>query len=121
MTQHERCGGREYCSRMPFCGCGDLDPLPERDAKKPATEQGLFRKFDVRRTDGSDTPGGKHEGCEYFVLDVCCDPYALAALAAYAYACSATHPALALDMLSRYGLATPRNAGGHDLHDGSEQ
>lgn len=80
--------------------------LPERDHTKPAEQQGLFRKFEVRRTDGSDaTPMGKHYGCEYFVLDINHDPHAAAALSAYADAVEATHPALAADMRSRYALA----------------
>jgi hypothetical protein len=79
--------------------------LPERDASKPAEAQGLFRKFDVRRTDGSDAPGGKHDGCSYFVLDVDHDPHAKPALTAYAEAVRATHPLLADDMVTKYGLA----------------
>lgn len=82
-----------------------LPPLPERDTSKPAEQQGLFRKFIVTRTDGSSEPGGKHEHCEYFVLDVDHDPHAPAALAAYADKCQATHPELAADMRRRYGLA----------------
>lgn len=84
-----------------------MSVLPDRDPSKPDIEQGVFRKFDVRRTDGSSAPGGKHEGCEYFVLDVRCDPYAKAALAAYADACQKTHPALAADMRDRYDLSQP--------------
>jgi hypothetical protein len=79
--------------------------LPERDASVPAEQQGLFRKFDVRRVDGSDKPGGKHHGCTYFVLDVDHDPCARPALAAYAAACEATHPALAADLLTKWGAA----------------
>lgn len=63
-----------------------------------SVEQGLFRKFDVRRVDGSDAPGGKHHGCRYFVLDVDHDPHAVPALVAYADACEATHPQLAQDI-----------------------
>lgn len=77
--------------------------LPERDASVPAEQQGLFRKFDVRRVDGSDQPGGKHHGCRYFVLDVDHDPCARAALTAYAAACEATHPALAADLRTKWG------------------
>lgn len=98
------CGGRSYCGRFPFCGCGGPDPLPERDPSKPAEQQGVFRKFEVCRVDGSDKPGGKHEGCEYFVLDVDHDPHAKVALAAYAGAVEATHPQLAEDMRDRYDL-----------------
>lgn len=103
--EQEPCGSREYCGRFPFCGCGSPDPLPERDTSKPAEQQGLFRKFDVKRTDGSDGPGGKHEGCEYFVLDVNHDPHARAALAAYAKSVWSTHPALYADMRERYDLS----------------
>jgi hypothetical protein len=60
--------------------------------------RGLYRKFDVRRTDGTDAPGGKHEGCSYFVLDLTHDKYARAALEGYAAACGAEHPALAADL-----------------------
>lgn len=77
--------------------------LPERDASIPAEQQGMFRKFDVRRVDGSDQPGGKHHGCTYFVLDVDHDPCARPALAAYAAACEATHPALAADLRTKWG------------------
>lgn len=85
----------------------DKQPLPIRDTSTPAEQQGLFRKFEVRRTDGSSEPGGKHEGCECFVLDVDHDPLAPAALAAYASVCEATHPLLAADLRSRYGLPAP--------------
>ena len=78
--------------------------LPERDDRLPDEQQGAYRKFAVTRTDGSSAPGGKHEHCEYFVLDVDCDPHAAAALTAYANAAEATHPKLASDMRQRYGL-----------------
>ena len=61
-------------------------------------QMGLYNKFAVKRTDGKDAPGEKHEGCEYFVLDVTHDPFALPALKAYADACRATYPALARDL-----------------------
>lgn len=77
--------------------------LPERDASIPAEQQGLFRKFDVRRVDGSDQPGGKHHGCTYFVLDLDHDPHARQALVAYAAACESTHPALSADLHTKWG------------------
>lgn len=104
------CEGRDYCGRFPFCGCGNSDSLPERDTTKPAEQQGLFRKFVVCRTDGSDAPGGKHDGCDYFVLDVTHDKHAKAALAAYATAVEQSHPQLAEDMRDRYELAAPSQA-----------
>jgi hypothetical protein len=61
---------------------------------------GLYRKFDVRRTDGSDAPGGKHHQCAYFVLDLDHDPHAKAALAAYAKSCRSDFPVLADDLQS---------------------
>jgi hypothetical protein len=79
--------------------------LKERDTSKLAQEQGLFHKFDVRRTDGSDAPGGKHHWCRHFVLDMDHDPHARAALAAYADAVEATHPVLAVDLRQQFALA----------------
>ncbi|KKM21830.1 hypothetical protein LCGC14_1631450 [marine sediment metagenome] len=35
--------------------------MSERDI-----ERGLYEKFAVRRTDGRDQPGERHDGCEYF-------------------------------------------------------
>ena len=77
--------------------------LPERDLSKPAEQQGLFRKFDVRRTDDSDQPGGKHHGCRYYVLDLTHDQHAPAAMLAYAAACASTHPQLAADIVAEFG------------------
>jgi hypothetical protein len=62
------------------------------------TQIGLYRKFDVRRTDGSSEPGGKHAGCNYFVLDVTHDPHAISALRAYAESCRSQFPLLAADL-----------------------
>lgn len=77
--------------------------LPEHDPPKPAEQQGLFRKFDVRRTDGSDQPGGKHHGCRYYVLDLTHDRHSPAAMRAYAAACAVTHPLLAADIVAEFG------------------
>lgn len=62
---------------------------------------GLYRKFDVRRTDGSSDPGRKHASCDYFVLDWNHDPFMPPAALAYATACEVTHPALAADLRAR--------------------
>lgn len=64
-------------------------------------ERGLFEKYKVRRTDGEDGPGGRHEGCEYFVLDLSHDPFALPAILAYAAACEEEYPALAFDLFEK--------------------
>ncbi|MDN7848086.1 hypothetical protein [Burkholderia seminalis] len=81
------------------------DALTDRDTSKTNAEQGLYRKFDVRRIDGSHQPGGKHHDCEYFVLDITHDQHARAALRAYADACASTHPELSADLIARYALA----------------
>ena len=59
---------------------------------------GLYNKFEVKRADGSSEPGGKHERCQYFVLDLNHDEFALQALAAYANACRIIYPRLAEDL-----------------------
>lgn len=60
--------------------------------------QGLYKKFHVERTDGTSAPGEKHEDCDYFVLDLIHDPFAAAAIAAYADACASEFPLLAADL-----------------------
>lgn len=60
--------------------------------------RGIHAKFRVERTDGSSAPGGKHEHCAYFVLDLEHDPFAIPALTAYARACRKSHPDLARDI-----------------------
>lgn len=72
----------------------------DTDAVTPDEQRGMYKKFRVERVDGSSKPGGKHEGCFYFVLDTKHDPHALPALVAYAKACSATHPKLADDIFA---------------------
>lgn len=61
-------------------------------------KRGVYEKFRVARTDCTDGPGGKHERCSYFVLDLVHDPFAADALAAYADACEAEYPLLARDL-----------------------
>ena len=61
-------------------------------------QRGLYRKYEVRRTDGSSGPGGKHESCRYFVLDLDHDPHAAPALEAYADSCAHDYPRLAMDL-----------------------
>lgn len=46
--------------------------------------RGLYGKFLVSRQDGSSGSGQKHDGCDYFVLDITHDPHAKVALRAYA-------------------------------------
>lgn len=61
-------------------------------------QRGIYRKYTITRTDGSSEPGGKHESCAYFVLDLEHDPFAIPALKAYAKACRKMHPGLAKDI-----------------------
>lgn len=61
-------------------------------------KRGLYRKYDVKRTDGSSEAGRKHADCAYFVLDLEHDEFAIPALEAYSKACRATHPDLAADI-----------------------
>ena len=64
-----------------------------------AKRDGIFRKFNVERTDGTDRkPGDKHFNCVYFVLDISHDKFAAPALMAYADACEKELPELASDV-----------------------
>lgn len=60
--------------------------------------RGAYDKFRVIRRDGSCGPGGKHEHCDWWVLDLQHDPFAVPALRAYAAACRAEYPLLAEDL-----------------------
>jgi len=60
--------------------------------------RGVYAKFRVERIDGTSAPGGKHHGCFCWVLDVTHDPFARAALLAYANACREEYPRLAADL-----------------------
>lgn len=57
--------------------------------------RGLYKKFIVTRSDGTSELGKKHEGCDYFVLDLTHDPFAFDALQRYAQACRHEYPLLA--------------------------
>ena len=73
---------------------------------KKKRDIGLMDKYRVERRDGSSEPGGKHHGCEYFVLDLTHDPHARAALLSYAASCEAEYPVLAADLRRRYAATT---------------
>lgn len=90
--KYQRCSCREAsCPHESAFGYGDgTDPEP-----------GIYFKFWVRRTDGSSQPGGKHEECEYFVLDWEHDKFAPFAARAYAAACEQEYPELAKDLRRR--------------------
>lgn len=63
--------------------------------------RGLYAKYRVMRNDGSSEKGGRHEHCEYFVLDLSHDPHAIPALRAYAESCQMDFPFLARDLLEK--------------------
>lgn len=79
----------------------DVNQMRTPPAPQPEASAGLYRKFVVERTDGSSRAGGKHEQCDYFVLDWVHDKYAVPAMQAYAKACQAEYPALAEDIRVR--------------------
>lgn len=62
---------------------------------------GFYEKFEVHRKDGRDQPGGDREGAVYFTLDLTHDPYAKAALQAYADAAAGDLPELVVDLRAR--------------------
>jgi hypothetical protein len=64
---------------------------------------GLIGKFRVSRVDGTDSPGARHDGCRYFVLDATHDKHAAPALHAYAESCEADYPMLARDLRALAG------------------
>lgn len=67
----------------------------------PERACGLYDKYNVSRRDGSSNAGGKHNNCNYFVIDLNHDKYAKPALLAYAEACKDEYPALASDLIRK--------------------
>ena len=63
---------------------------------------GLYEKFTVTRNDGKSEPGEKHDGCDYFVLDMTHDPAAMRAMEAYVEAIWSTRPMLAAALEQKY-------------------
>lgn len=66
--------------------------------------RGLYQKFRVERTDGTSVDGGKHDGCDYFVLDMDHDEHARAAIKGYVQSLEASneYPILSADLRSKY-------------------
>lgn len=90
-----------------------VNAFPPRNKAVPAEQQGIFEKFTVIRNDGSSEPGGKHDHCQYFVLDLNHDPHAKAAMQAYAMSCKDSHPLLSDEILTRYGMPPEYKHVGH--------
>lgn len=59
---------------------------------------GFYQKYNVSRTDGRSAPGEKHADCQYFVLDLTHDPFAVAALEAYLEALPNKPTAFSMDL-----------------------
>lgn len=75
---------------------------------------GLLRKFKVTRVDGEDQPGGEHEHCALFVLDLHHDPHARKALDAYIESANEDYPLLAADLLNLQNSLPPLPPGSPD-------
>lgn len=74
-----------------------------KELKMSDKNKGIYKKYEVRRTDGKSDPGEKHENCEYFVLDLNHDSHSIPALKAYADSCEDDYPLLAEDIRSMVG------------------
>lgn len=68
---------------------------------------GLYDKFEIRRTDGSSDPGGRHHGDDFFVLNLTTDKHAIPAIKAYAKSCAADYPQLAADLRAKLRARLP--------------
>lgn len=101
---------------------------PHDQPRNRDRELGWINKFTVIRNDGKSEPGQKHEGCEYFVLDLSHDPFAAPALRSYAAACKKTYPHLAADIMEKVNNEDLQGITGeligyanHCMHTGQEQ
>lgn len=83
--------------------------------------RGFYNKFFVERTDGTSAAGQKHDGCEYFVLDLTHDKFAIAAIVAYAKACELEYPKLSADLrLQVHAMISREHGSGHPPEKTSE-
>jgi hypothetical protein len=74
------------------------DPAPQpREHHDGCEGEGLYHKYEVRRTDGAGHAGA-HQDCRYFVLDLSHDPAARYAALDYARQIETTRPNLAADL-----------------------
>lgn len=79
-------------------------------------KKGLYGKFIVQRTDGSHCQGGKHHGCNYYVLDLDHDEHALPAMVAYEKSCREKYPELAKDLRSQIDAIRKSNSFKDAMH-----
>jgi hypothetical protein len=102
-------------SSLPTPPASAWQPIDSQEQPMDRRTTGLIDKFRVERTDGTSGAGLKHDGCEYFVLDMTHDFHARAALVAYAASCEADYPALAADLREKarmVGYGNLNNLGG---------
>lgn len=78
-------------------------------------EKGLYRKYRVTRI-GDET--GKHDACEFFVLDWLHDKFAVDTMRAYAMFCQAEFPALADELRNRADYYEKKRPAGGTPGDG---
>lgn len=71
---------------------------PPGALKTDKDQRGIYGKFFVVRTDGKSAEGEKHHECEYFVLDLNHDKFAIPAVKAYRDACRRELPKLGFDL-----------------------
>jgi len=118
MTQHQ--DGSSYDDNAVIDGreasLGEFLSEAERLTVKDGNV-GLYKKYEVTRVDGSSEPGGKHERCMYFVLDMDHDVHAIPALLAYATSCRASYPELANDLVNFVTRATLGKQGRDGMSD----
>ena len=76
---------------------------------------GLYQKYLVKRTGGKSGMVEKHDGCEYFVLDLTHDKHAIKALISYANSCRVEYPELAKDLREIVVTMTTKKQGRHNM------
>lgn len=81
--------------------------MQKTDSTQPP---GLYRKFEVHRTDGRDQPGGDRHGAQYFVLDLTYCPYARRAASVYADNIAGQYPQVADEMRAMLAALPPAPA-----------
>ncbi len=82
-------------------------------------DQSIYHKFNVRRTDGKDDPGQKHDGCDYLIVDLNHDEQALAILDFAAYRYASTRPTYAESLRIKADVIRTRRAAAN-YHAGTE-
>jgi hypothetical protein len=130
MTQTKLQAGQEHEERIRCMNCGKSvsTPVPKdtlvrawvecpecieksaltgsagASSEPPSDEhRGIYEKYRVERLND---PTGKHKGCNFFVLDLVHDKFAIPALKAYAKACKKEFPQLAKDIQWAISLAS---------------